>query len=89
MMSFPAPYPRYRLYTRLHSYLSLATDALLGRVRRGHDVSRLETQLCDMFDVPCAACVPQARVGIYLAIKALMKPGKKVVPKSQSDEVTK
>jgi dTDP-4-amino-4,6-dideoxygalactose transaminase len=76
---FAAPYPRYRIYTRPNSYIALARDFLLGRVRRGDDVRRLEEKLCGMLDVPFAVCVPQARVGIYLAIKTLIQPGQGVV----------
>lgn len=79
MTIIPAPHPRYRIHTRPKSYYSMVGDVLAGRMRRGPDVELLEQRLCDRLQVPNAVCVPQARLGIYLALKALIKPGQGVL----------
>lgn len=75
----PGPFPRYRLYTRAGSYLSLLADALLGRATRGPGIAELERAICARFGVAHAVCMPQARVGIHLVLKALIRPGQGVV----------
>ena len=51
----------------------------MGQTAQGDDVQRLENEIISRFKVPYAACVPQARVGIYLAIKGLIQLGQKVI----------
>jgi perosamine synthetase len=74
-----APMPRFRIYTRASDYLAFFRDMLTGRATTGDDTARLERAICEQFGVPHAFCIPQGRVGIYLAIRALVKPGQKVV----------
>lgn len=76
---FSAPYPRYQIYTRARSYLSFLSDLILGRLNKGSDVEMLETALAKKFEIPYAVCVPQNRVGVYLAVKYLIKPGQDVI----------
>ena len=76
---FLAPRARFRIYTRASDYLHFFFDALTGRATTGDDNERLERALSRRFNVPYALCVPQGRVGIYLAVKALIKPGQHVV----------
>jgi perosamine synthetase len=78
-MNIASPQPRFRMYTTASTYFSVFTDVLLGRVYKGDDCVNLEDEIKSNFKVPYAVCVPQARVGIYFAIKAFVKPGKKVV----------
>jgi dTDP-4-amino-4,6-dideoxygalactose transaminase len=73
------PPPRFRLYTNINSYWSFLRDALLSRLHTGNDVQKLEDELCRRLDVTHAVCVPMARVGIYLTIKSLIKPGADVI----------
>tara|TARA_Y100000031_G_scaffold154996_1_gene204380 strand:- start:2518 stop:3795 length:1278 start_codon:yes stop_codon:yes gene_type:complete len=77
-MSF-APNARFRMYTRLNSYWWFFRDLILGRVNKGNDVEKLEKALAQRFKITEAVCVPQARVGIYLVIKNLIKPGQEVI----------
>src|SRR5438552_18587587 len=74
-----APMPRFRLYTQASDYLYFLRDLLLGRLTRGDDAERLERAIGARCGVPYALCVPQGRVGVYLAVKAVIKPGQKVV----------
>jgi len=76
---FSAPHPRYRIYTRLNSYLSLLKDLILGRINKGQDVEKLEKALAKKFEIPHTVCVPMNRVGIYLALKHSIKPGQRVI----------
>jgi perosamine synthetase len=73
------PYPRFRLYSQSSSYYSFVHDLILGKVQQGSNQKDLERAVCRKFSVPHAACVPQNRVGIYLAIKALIRPGQQVI----------
>jgi dTDP-4-amino-4,6-dideoxygalactose transaminase len=73
------PYPRYRIYTRFNSYWWFFNDLLLGRLKKGNDVEILERKLAEKFKVSEAVCIPMARVGIYLALKNLIKPGQGVI----------
>jgi perosamine synthetase len=74
-----APMPRFRLYTRPADYAAFLTDLLLRRLTKGDDVERLEREIASWCGMRYALCVPQGRVGIYLAVKAAIKPGQKVV----------
>src|SRR6188508_929872 len=78
-MFWLAPMARFRIYTEASDYLYLLKDLLLGRAAKGDDNERLERAIATKFQVPYATCMPQGRVGIYLAVKALIKPGQKVV----------
>lgn len=74
-----APLPRYRLYTSLASYGQAAADIVNGRWATGEDVSHLEAEICRRQGAASALLTPMARVGIYLAIRALVRPGHKVI----------
>jgi perosamine synthetase len=79
MPGSPAPLPRFRLYTRSNSYLSMLQDLLADRVNRGGDVEAFEEKLRLRFGVSHAVCTSMARVGIYLAFRATIEPGRKVI----------
>ena len=74
-----APSPRFRIYTHLNSYWWFLKDLILRKVNKGNDVEKLEKALAQKFNIAEAVCVPQARVGIYLVIKNLIKPGQEVI----------
>jgi perosamine synthetase len=78
-MTRPAPRARFRLYTRLQDYLRFGRDVAIGSTAAGDSVTELERALEAHVGTPHAICLPQARVGIYLGIKHLIKPGQKVV----------
>lgn len=86
---FGAPQPRSRLYTTTSSYTrALAAMAGLSSYE-GTGGSRLEQSLEAQFPGMHAVAMPMARVGIYLTLKALIRPGQKVIlsPYTISDVV--
>jgi len=78
-MFWLAPPARFRIYTRAADYLHVLGDLAGGRARTGDDTARLEAALGRRCALPYALCVPQGRVGIYLAIRHLIRPGQRVV----------
>ncbi len=76
---FTAPHPRYRTYTRFRSYGWLFRDLLQGRLNRGPGIQELEQKLCANFGVSHAVAISQARLGVYLAVKAHIEPGQSVI----------
>lgn len=83
------PLPRYRIYSRFRDYRAIASELLTGRARRGDGTRELETAIEKRNDVAHAICIAKARVGIFVAIRALIEPGQKVVlsPYTISDVV--
>jgi dTDP-4-amino-4,6-dideoxygalactose transaminase len=79
MPLFVPPRSRFRLYGGAAHYLSVARDLLTGRAHAGNAVSLLETRLSTFLGSPHCVCQPQARIGIYLTLKALISPGQTVV----------
>lgn len=73
------PLSRLRLNTTVRSYLSVLHDLALGKTMQGTSVPDLERRVASSLGIPYALCMPMARVGIYLVIRALIKPGQKVV----------
>ena len=74
-----APRPRFRLYTSPRVYASILGDVALARTTSGGATQSLEAEVCGRFSTPYALALPQARVGIYLAIQHLISPGQNVV----------
>lgn len=63
----------------MQSYLSFLRDLLSRGLNRGDDVDVLEKTICRSWGVSNAIAMPQARVGIHLALRATIKPGDSVV----------
>ncbi|MBM3779089.1 MAG: hypothetical protein FJW23_12800 [Acidimicrobiia bacterium] len=78
-MFWLAPPARFRLYTRAADYVHLLLDVLTGRTAAGDDVRQLERAVAARVGAAHAMCVPQARVGIHLAVRHLIRPGQAVV----------
>lgn len=76
---FFAPHPRSRIYTTLNSYLSFFINLLFGRITKGNDVVKLEQALSEKLGIANVVCVPMDRIGIYLAVKHLIRPGQGVI----------
>jgi perosamine synthetase len=72
---FNAPQPRSRLYTTAASYAGLVA----GSTDNEGEVAQLESALAERLSVAHVVAVPQARVGIYLTIKHLVRPGQRVI----------
>jgi dTDP-4-amino-4,6-dideoxygalactose transaminase len=79
MLPYPPPRSRARFYGRATNYVSVARDALLGRIQSGDDVSQVERDLASQVGTRHAVLMPQARVGIFLVLRALTRTKKKVV----------
>ncbi len=73
------PLPRYRIYSRFRDYRAIASELLTGRANRGDSTRDLEAAVEKENDVAHAICVAKARVGIFVAIRALIEPGQKVI----------
>ncbi|MGA2139716.1 MAG: DegT/DnrJ/EryC1/StrS family aminotransferase [Verrucomicrobiia bacterium] len=71
--------PRFRTYSTSGTYGRITVDALLGRTGRGDDLTRFEEAVKQRTGAPFALCMPQARVGIFMAIRGLISPGQKVI----------
>jgi perosamine synthetase len=84
-----APQPRSLLYTTYGAYAGAALSALTGRGYDGDGTGALERALETLFPGCRALAVPMARVGIYLALKHLIRRGQKVIlsPYTISDVV--
>ena len=80
MRIMSAPNPRYRIYGGLNNYFSPLKDFVLGKKAKGvDDIYRFEDQVKKYIGVEHAICVPQNRVGVYLTIKSLIRPGQQVI----------
>src|SRR5438093_270187 len=72
MTSKLSPHPRYRLYTTRGDYRSALFDT-------EHAADNFEREVCRRFNVAAAVCVPMARVGLYLVLREVIRPGQKVI----------
>jgi perosamine synthetase len=86
---FNAPQPRARLYTTAAAYAQAVTATLSGVGYDGDGVRELERALEVLHPGCRAVAMPMARVGIYLTLKRLIRPGQKVIlsPYTISDVV--
>src|SRR5262245_22469272 len=77
-MLFPS-LSRQRLYTTMSTYSSIFRDISLDKIHDGDDVAKMEQELKSRLGVPYVLPLNQARIGLYLAIKATITPQKKKV----------
>ena len=84
-----APLARYRLYGSALDYFRLVSNLWERPLNGEASVRRLEAKAAELFGVKHAIAMPQNRVGTYLAIKNLVRPGRKVLlsPYTLSDVV--
>ena len=73
------PLPRYRLYTNLEKYFLFIKDILLKKSNLGDDIFKFENEVKGLTAAPYAVAMPQNRVGTYLTLKLLIRPGSKVI----------
>ena len=71
-----APRSRARFYGRSTNYWKVAKDAVLRRIESGDDVASIQRDIASQLGTEHAVCMPQARVGVYLVIKALIQGSK-------------
>jgi dTDP-4-amino-4,6-dideoxygalactose transaminase len=86
---FNAPQPRSRLYTTAHAYVRGLSATLLGVDYADSAIGEFERRLAQIAPGYHAVAAPMARVGIYLALKHLIRKGQKVIlsPYTISDVV--
>lgn len=82
------PLPRFRIYSRPRDYLSIAGEVLGRRWMRGESRRELE-QAVEGIGVAHAICAAKARVAVFLAVRGIVRPGRKVIlsPYTISDVV--
>ena len=83
------PLPRFRIYSRPRDYLAIARDVATRRWLEGDECRELERAIETRQGVAHAICAAKARVAIFLAVRALVPRGRKVVlsPYTISDVV--
>lgn len=77
-MFLPSP-SRSRFYGSFSMYLKVAIEALAGRIESGDDVATVERSLSARLGGRHVVCMPQARVGIFLVLRALTRTKRKVI----------
>ncbi len=84
-----APLARYRLYGHTTDYATLAARLFEREPEEGGAVRALEAEAEALFGVAHAIAVPQNRVGTYLAMRALVPEGRKIIlsPYTLSDVI--
>ena len=73
----PPPHPFFRFYGVPDSYLDILFAGLTGRLNRNEgESSALESRIASFIGSPAALALPQARVGLYLALKRVLTPNR-------------
>jgi dTDP-4-amino-4,6-dideoxygalactose transaminase len=67
------------MYTNSRMYLSFVADLIFSRAMGEAEKTRLEEEIRQRFDIAQAVAMPQARVAIYFALKALIRKGQSVI----------
>jgi dTDP-4-amino-4,6-dideoxygalactose transaminase len=72
--------PFFRYYGAPRNYLDILFAGLPGRARAERsDLPKLETELATFLGTNEALCLPQGRVGLYVALKHYLSPAKRKV----------
>jgi dTDP-4-amino-4,6-dideoxygalactose transaminase len=79
LLDHVGPLPRLRLYTTLRQYGDVLARVASGRVTSGDEVGALERKLRKHLGVQYAIAMPMARVGVYVTLRNLIKPGQHVI----------
>ena len=75
-----SPKPRSRTYASPAIYCRIALEALLSRTYRGSEhLGHLEARFAARHGTAHALCLAQGRLGIYLALTQLIRPGQEVI----------
>lgn len=78
-MNFASPQPRLRILSEWKDYSWALRALVIGTYQQGLDCQLLEQKIASYLGVKHAVCLPQARVAIYAAIKALVPAGKEII----------
>jgi len=73
------PQPRFRIYSRPRDYWAIARDVATRRWLEGDACRELERAVAERQGIAHAVCAAKARVAIYLAVRALVPRGRKVI----------
>ncbi|CAK0776065.1 dTDP-4-amino-4,6-dideoxygalactose transaminase [Gammaproteobacteria bacterium] len=73
------PLSRLRIYTSPGQYRTIGKELAFRSYGSGHSVEVLEREIASRVGVQYGAAMPLARVGIYFALRTLIKPGQKVI----------
>jgi len=73
------PLPRFRTYSQPATYGGMVRDLFTGRAARGDDIRRFEAAVARLAGTGFAIAMPQARIGIYMAVRTLIEPGQRVI----------
>ena len=79
MIFSPSPQARFRINSTINDYSKSVKAFITGSYAEGGAVSQLEEEICERLNTTYAISMPQARVGIYLAISSAVKPGQEVI----------
>jgi perosamine synthetase len=74
-----SPQPRFLLYSSFRDYLRILYDITTTRIDKGEYCLQLEEWIKSTYNTHHALCMPQARVGIYLAIKSITQTKKNII----------
>jgi dTDP-4-amino-4,6-dideoxygalactose transaminase len=75
-----SPQPQFRYYGTPRNYLDIAAAVIAGRVKEGRDApDRLERQVGDWMGAAHVLALSQARLGLFLALRHLIRPGQTVI----------
>lgn len=73
-----SPRPRFRIHSEWKDYVLAGKELLFGY--KAEDArTAFERAVADKVGAAHAVCMPQARVGIYLALRAVIQPGAEVI----------
>jgi dTDP-4-amino-4,6-dideoxygalactose transaminase len=73
----PSPVPFFRYYGTPDSYLDILTAGLVGGLNRdGGAVGTLESNVARFIGTRHAVALPQARLGVYIALRQVLTPEK-------------
>ncbi|MCK5451615.1 MAG: aminotransferase class I/II-fold pyridoxal phosphate-dependent enzyme, partial [Candidatus Omnitrophica bacterium] len=78
-MSIRSPQARFRINSSLNDYVKSFKAFAFSNYFNGKIIRQLEAEICQKLNIANAIAMPQARVGLYLSIAAIIEPGKEVV----------
>ena len=78
MTTLRMPHPRFRLYTSRSHYWPPVAGLLKSR-DDDRETTEFEDEVGRRLGADQAVCVPSARIGIYLVVRALVPAGKEVI----------
>ena len=79
-MIFTFPRSRSKFYGAPGIYVTAFRDFLTNKAyKTEEDIAALERRMADMLGVKHALCMPQNRVGLYMALRVLIGEGQSVI----------